>query len=130
MITGLQSAQIEGLMPMLRPFFENIAGRSHSRWSVADIIEEASSGKVQTWVCGQWQAVALTRVWPDAVSIVACTGADREDWCDALETEIRAWARHLGKRHLLIDGRPGWSRWLRTKGYQEAHREMVIDLHG
>lgn len=117
-------------MPRLLPAMENIAARSHSRWTVEQIVEEIRDRSVQVWVCGDFRAVAMTRVWPDAVSIVACTGSGREDWQAALEAEIRAWALHMGKRYLLVDGRPGWSRWLKTIGYQEAHREMVVDLHG
>ena len=128
MITGIQRADLDRHLPRLIWAFESFAQRSHSRWSVDDIIDEAREGSVQVWVCGDYQAVALTRVWPEAVSIVAAAGSGREDWCGALEAEIRAWARHLGKTHLLIDGRPGWSRWLKTLGYQEAHREMVVKL--
>lgn len=128
MIYGIQSGDLDQHLTRLMPAFGNIASRSHSRWSVDQIIEECRGKSVQVWVCNDFQAVALTRVWPDAVSIVACTGSARGDWCAALEAEIRAWAKHLGKKHLLIDGRPGWSRWLKTIGYQEAHREMVIKL--
>lgn len=130
MIVGIQSGDLDQHLTRLMPAFGSIAARSSSRWSVDQIIDEVRSKSVQVWVCNDFQAVALTRVWPDAVSIVACTGSGRDDWCAALEAEIRAWARHLGKKHLLIDGRPGWSRWLKTIGYQEAHREMVIKLDG
>lgn len=130
MIGAVPADLVPANMDRLAPFFRNFAARSHSRWTVDEIVEEARSGSVQVWVCADWQAVALTRVWPDAVSIVACAGSGREDWCDELESAVRTWARDLGKRHLLIDGRPGWSRWLRSKGYQEAHREMVVDVNG
>src|SRR5690606_37604547 len=126
MITGVLSAGLERHLPRLLPAFQSFASRSHSRWTVEQIIEEIRGQTVQVWICNDYQAVALTRVWPDAVSIVACAGSDRGNWCAELEAEIRAWAKHLGKKHLLIDGRPGWSRWLKTIGYQEAHREMVI----
>lgn len=130
MVRGLQASEAEACLPRMMPALASIAGRSHSRWSVEDIVDEIRAHTVQVWVCGDFQAVALTRVWPEAVSIVACAGSDRGDWQAALEAEIRAWALHMGKKHLLVDGRPGWSRWLKTIGYQEAHREMVIDLHG
>lgn len=129
MIWGILSRDVPHYSDRLLPFFQNFADRSHSRWSVEDIAEEISAQSVQVWICGEFEAVCLTRVWPDAVSIVACAGSERGDWCEELEQTIRAWAKSLGKRHLLIDGRPGWSRWLKTIGYQEAHREMVVDLN-
>lgn len=74
MIRGLQSHDAEALLPRMMPALKSIAGRSHSRWSVEDIVDEIRAHTVQVWVCGEYQAVALTRVWPEAVSIVACAG--------------------------------------------------------
>ena len=128
MIWGIPASRIGPHVQRLLPFLQNFADRSHSRWSVPGILDEIASEDVQVWVCNDFQAVALTRVWPEAVSIVACAGSERGEWCEDLEAEIRLWAKSKGKRHLLIDGRPGWSRWLKSLGYQEAHREMVVEL--
>ncbi len=128
MIVGIQSAQVPALLPHLLPFFESFAERSQSRWTVDDILADIGARNLQVWISSDLKSVALTRVFADAVAIVACAGRDREDWCDDLEAEIRAWAKSLGKSQLLITGRPGWSKWLRQKGYREAHREMVVSL--
>lgn len=128
MICGIQSALVPQFLPRLLPFFENFAERSQSRWTVEDIVSDVMARNLQVWVSSGFRSVALTRVYSEAVAIVACAGEGREEWCDDLEAEIRAWAKSLGKTQLLITGRPGWSKWLREKGYREAHREMVVSL--
>ena len=126
-ITGLPPEALPYARRLL-PFLENFADRSLGRWTADEIMDRLSRAIMQAWVIGNWQAVAVTEVGPDHVGIVFCAGSRREDWAVALDDEMRAWARHLGKRHLVITARPGWSKLANARGYREIHREMMVEV--
>lgn len=128
MIEGIQPGDMDLFLPRLRPFLENMAESSGGRVTADELGRLAREGMIQVWVAGLFEAVCITRTWDDAVQIDGCVGESRERWAAELEAEIRAWGKSLGKKKLFIHCRPGWSRWLKTIGYQEAHREMVVDL--
>lgn len=128
-VWGMQSASYPDFAEQLLPFLENFAQRSHDRVTVPELVRRISEAEAQVWVCDDFKAVALTRVDPMNVYFDFCSGSDRIDWQDALEDEITRWARYLGRKRVFINGRPGWSKWAKSKGYHEAHREMVKELN-
>lgn len=128
MIWGMQSENFERFKDRLMPFLQNFADRSGGRVKVEDLIERIKDTDSQVWVCGDFQAVAMTHIGPEYVSIDYCSGTDRADWQDDLLSEVEAWAKHHGCQRVFIFGRPGWSKWAKSKGFKEAHREMVREF--
>lgn len=107
------------------PWLEHFASRSHGTMTAGDLYNDLMNEERQLWVCGDWQAVVLTSVQDNAVSIDCCAGDRREEWQDMVDMVVTAWARTLGKRWVRSVARPGWARYARARGYREAHREFV-----
>lgn len=125
MIWGMQSREYDYYRGRLAPFLENFAMRSLGRCTFEYLERMIRETEYQTWVVDDFKAVCLTSLGDDNVTISFCSGTDREEWQDDLEDEIAAWGRFKGVHRMFIVGRPGWSKWAKTRGYQEAHREMV-----
>ena len=128
MIWGMPSALYPAYADRLHPFLVNFAERSHERTTAIELAEKIRSRDLQIWVAEDFKAVCLTSVFASHVEINFCAGTEREKWQDALEAEIAAWARLLGKDRVIIIARPGWSKWAKAKGYTAAHIELVKEL--
>lgn len=59
--------------------------------------------------------------------LVWCAGEDAEAWFDLLD-EIEAWAIARGCVAMKGTVRPGWSRWMKRKGYDATHVVVEKDL--
>lgn len=82
-------------------------------WPIEVIDRLLNEGSVQFWACDA--AAMLTRVvsYPGgAVAVEALAGAGSIASLAALTPDINRWASGQGATHLLIHGRPGWSRAL------------------
>lgn len=112
----------------LRPFFENFAAREHDHTIAAEYEADLLSGLRQAWVINDFQAVCLTKLTTDCVRITHCAGLRRHDWQEELDDVLRQWARALGKKRIVALVRPGWAKFGRSRGYKEAHREMVTEI--
>lgn len=128
MIWGMQSINYPDFAAKLLPFLQNFADRSHDRVTVSELIRRISEAEAQAWVCGDFQAVALTRVEGPNAFIDFCSGSDRTSWQDELEEQISSWARFNGLKRVIILCRPGWSKWAKSRQYREIHREFIRDL--
>lgn len=128
MIRGVTADDFPRVRGKVMPFLEHFADRSPLGGTAADLAAVILERDAQLWVIGDFQAVALTEVTPDAVHITHCAGERREDWQQAFDDEIRAWARALGKKRVVATVRPGWARWGKSRGYREAHRQMVVEV--
>lgn len=128
MIRGIPSSEIAQEAARLAPFLADFAARSQERTTAVQLFDALMAQEMQAWVCGDWQAVCLTTVHPAHVEINCCGGSDREEWQDALEAEIAAWGRHMGKKRVIMIARPGWSKWAKAKGYALRHVELVKEL--
>lgn len=128
MIRGVPVEQFAAVYDRVAPFLDNFAERSPLGSTRADIERSILERDAQLWVIGDFQAVAITNVTPEAVHITHCAGERRQDWQEAFDEEMRAWARALGKKRVVATVRPGWARWGKTRGYKEAHRQMVVEV--
>lgn len=128
MITGVLSTSFFAEEPHLRPFIENFAKRSLGRWTYEAYARAILGQEMQAWKIKDYQAVCLTTVGPEAVNIEACAGIRRHEWQEELDDTLKAWARSLGKKRIIATVRPGWSKFGRSRGYREVHREMALEL--
>ncbi len=128
MINGVPSSIYPTVRKSVIPFLENFADRSHGRWTVDGLEKSIMSGEKQCWSINTFQGVALTSIGVNEVNIEAAAGVRRSEWQDALDDEIREWARHLGKSRIIAKVRPGWSKFGKSKGYKLAHYEMILEL--
>ncbi len=128
MINGVPSNVYPKVRKRVMPFLENFAKRSHGRWTVDGLESSIMNGEKQCWSANDFQAVILTSLGNDEVNIEAAAGVRRKEWQDAFDSEIKKWARHLGKSRIIAKVRPGWSKYGQTKGYKVAHYEMILEL--
>jgi hypothetical protein len=112
----------------LRPWLEHFAARSHGTTTAEALAVEIAEQMRQAWVCGDYQAVILTSVHPDAVKIDFCAGSRRQEWQQDVDETVCAWARELGKRWVISLARPGWTAYARERGYRETHREWAKEI--
>lgn len=126
MIRGVQDPDPE--KERVWPFLENFEERSHERWTADGLWQKIKEQKMQLWVIDDYEAVFLTSVGEKCVEIEACAGSDWPKWIDRMDNEMRAWARHLGKSRIISKARPGWYRYAKTRGYKQAHIELVLEL--
>lgn len=122
-------------MHIMRPYLDGFAIRSKGRWEAHHLEADIAEGIRQAWWCigDELMAVALTRVTAHGrcVEIDACAGRNAPAWRDVLLDEIEAQAREWGAEYVIPTVRPGWSKWLASRGYRNTHREMERRLrHG
>ena len=128
MIGGIPRAAVSDAWPSLAPFLQNMCDRSLGRLHLEGVRARLDSGEWQAWRANDFQAVAITSIEAETVTIHAVIGSERSEWAaDGLAT-IEDWARALGKKHLVVFCRPGWSGFLRGQGYRETHREFAREL--
>lgn len=128
MINGVTSWVYPSMRDRVIPFLENFAKRSHGRWTVEQLETDIMSKRKQCWSIKDFQAVCLTSLGREEVNIEACAGTRRHEWQDALDAELREWARALGKKRVIAKVRPGWSKFGKKQGYKTAHYEMILEL--
>lgn len=119
----------------MRPYFDNFAARSLGRWDAHDIEAGVADGMRQAWWCvdTELKAVALTRLTAHGrcLEIDACAGREAPTWRDVLLDAIEDQAREWGAEYVIPNVRPGWAKWLASRGYRNTHREMSRRLaHG
>jgi hypothetical protein len=125
-VRGIPVEQID--WPRLEPFLAHFAGRSGGTATVDGLVTDIQKRIRQLWVCGDWQAVLLTQVHPDCVSMDFCAGFRRQDWMDDMDAVICAWAKSLGKSRVKALVRVGWARHSKAYGYRETHREFLKEI--
>lgn len=128
MIRGIPAAQYPQERDRVLPFLEGFAKRSLGMWRVADLERDILGRDRQVWCINNYQALCLTHLSPEAVHLDACAGVRRHEWQDAMDAEMTAWAKALGKKRIIALVRPGWAKFGAARGYRETHREMTLEI--
>lgn len=128
MVSGIPAFDFYKHRDRILPFLANFAARDLDGTDVAEFEREILDRKRQVWSINDFQALALTCLTDEAVRITHCAGVRRHEWQEEYDEEMRRWAHALGKKRIIATVRPGWSKWGRTRGYRERHREMVLEV--
>jgi len=122
----------EATTPLWLPFLPRIAQRSHE--NVADLIGQIARREVRlVLVMDGEQAKALIGVRIHDMGGKICgdmiwlAGFDREQWQQLLP-ELEQMLRDAGCTMCRPICRPGWSRYLKTRGYRLRHVIMEKPL--
>ena len=129
MITGILADEFKRFEAQIWPYLDGFAARDLDGSTAEGLARDILSRDRQMWAINDFQAFALTKVTSKAVRITHCAGERAEEWRDALDDEMRAWAQSMGKARVISLARPGWSKYAKSRGYREAHREMVLELN-
>lgn len=89
-----------------------------------ELVADLRAGRAQLWA-GEAAAMVTQCVTDAAGSClhVWLAGGDLKEIL-RLRPGIEAWARAQGCRRITIDGRKGWARVLRSRGYSYAGHEL------
>ena len=128
MIWGVPAVKYPEYKESILPFLENFASRSMGRWTVEELEAAITEREKQVWVFGEFQMVCLTSLSRESVNIEACAGIRRGEWQELLDDKIIEWGQALGKKRVIALVRPGWAKFGKSRGYREAHREMVRSI--
>lgn len=132
MIVGIPSSQYEAHRAQILPFLEGFSARCADGKPVSEFEAEILARDAQVWSIKGFQALALTKVTPNAVRITHCAGKRPGEWSAQLDRVLTAWTASLGKSYLISLARPGWAKTARPLGYRETHREFTkkVPQHG
>ena len=128
MITGISAGIYPAAREKILPFLQGFVDRDYAGLTVEDLERGILDKTRQVWVIGDFKAVVLTNVTPEAVGITHGAGSDRHEWEQEFEALISEWARAQGKKRVISMARPGWCRDAKKRGWKETHREMVMEL--
>jgi hypothetical protein len=114
------------LWPILKPYFQSAIDHNQSGLDVDEIRQRALDGKRLIWtVTDNHRLLAAlssgTTKLPDGMIayIDYLGGEDLDDWLEAKIAEFEARSKEAGATLVEIDeGRLGWSRKLRGRGYR------------
>ena len=102
------------------------AGRTHA---LADVRAMVEAGKARFWQGRASALVAALEQDPGERRLLLwLAGGDRQELESKLLPQAEAWGRACGCRRVLLIGRAGWERTLKTKGYAPLARVIAKDL--
>jgi hypothetical protein len=118
-------ADISALLNLVTPHM-------FGEFTVKDILDFLLDERMQLFAatCGsEIKAVAVTEVvrYPqfDCMRVVCIAGTDSEEWDDAIDAAINAWARVTECRIVRASCRKGAARRLKKYGFTESYVEMT-----
>lgn len=130
-IIRLSALEFDSLFSSIEWAFDSFETRSKGEAKKPDMVHQILSDTRQCWLAvdNEIQAVALTEVKKDGVvTLTHCAGRNRDDWAGDLVDAIEDWAKQIDAWRFRVVCRPGWTKFLKTKGLKETHRVMEIDL--
>lgn len=112
--------------PMIEPWMKEACDEGDGFWSSEAIKEAVECGDMAVWMLWNGEqptAAMVTEVqdWENR-RVAILTAAGGSVGMDAIASEFHkviAWARFVGAREIIIRGRRGWSRAMKTLGFEE-----------
>lgn len=122
------------LWPQIEAWIASATKEAGDWWSPDDVLAGIERGALTAWVLAD-----DARLWGVVVSeietaarhkigvIALCAGEEQSKWLHLLP-EIEDWARDQGCSEMMVKGRGGWVRRLRSHGYGERYVAIGKDL--
>jgi hypothetical protein len=102
------------------------AGRTHS---LADVKAALERGEARLWTGARSALVAAVERDPGETRLLIwLAGGARDELENDILPLAETWGRESGCRRVLIIGRAGWERTLKSKGYAPLARIVAKDL--
>lgn len=119
-IGGVPSGLVMTVWPTVEPILKRVV-LPESGHSMQSVLTELQLAKMQLWIIGEFQGVAVTSInilplhnvlWAQFLA-----GDHMDDWLDDLIEMLEAYARHNNCASVEFSGRKGWNK------IGEKHRE-------
>jgi len=117
------------------PILERAIDRSDGRWSREEVLDDVRNGLLLVWIMVRHERVVgvfTTRpitcrsfTW---VLVEDLAGDDIDGWLPEAARALEGWARELGAKQIMLEGRRGWERKLRALGYETKRIQAVKHL--
>lgn len=118
---------VPNALPQVAAKLRAVYAKTHFWMPFQTLVEHLLEGKMQLWVLmdnGEVVAIVCTRIYLQygvtLAEIVLYSGELNDTILDHLP-EIEAWASEQGAEVLRIEGRDGWRRALKPRGYALEH---------
>lgn len=117
----------------IREWLQSAADASRC-YTFDDLITSIRTRQAQLWLA--WgdkgpDAVCVTRLFETSkgkhCNIWIMVGHDRDDWVDLMD-ELETWAKREGCVMMLHEGRIGWQKTLKNRGYRLPHVTFEKDI--
>jgi hypothetical protein len=108
----------------MRERLRKALARSHENYTIEDLEQELATGRAMLWAGERCALVSTLEQTPTHRFLHLWLGAGNLSELISLEPGVNAHARALGCAYTSIDGRLGWSRVLRKRGFEVIDGEL------
>lgn len=135
-LTRLEPIELADFWPSISGYLQGVVARSGGRLTLRSVLDAALAGAFQLWAAvddeGEVKATAVTRVldWPSGMAsleVIGVGGADMDQWL-RLETDLAEFAKSQGCGVIEQEGRDGWQRKLKERGWEKVFVRMEKKL--
>ena len=102
-----------------RHWIEAAIPYSPNSWTIEQVEAQIAKRQAQFWPGERSAGVSQVERWPTGekvAHILFCGGA--LDELLLMECAFYTWSRTIGAHYVTVDGRPGWRKVLRSRGYE------------
>ena len=115
------------LWPVITHWVEAACEHNGGWWSAPDVLDDVEADRLTLWAVADesrlW-GIVVTEVETAAnyaIGVIAlCAGDEQARWLHLLP-ELEEWAACNGCSEMMVKGRPGWARRLKSYGYGERY---------
>lgn len=111
------------------PLLKSALPYTDDLWTLEDVGQAVAEGRMQMWVHGESVAVTQLEVYPTKLLAHIFLGAGTLTELHELLAQIEEWATDVGADRLVVSGRKGWVRDLKSHGFKEAAVTVAKELH-
>lgn len=129
-LSPVPTAQMPNALPYVAAKLRAVYAKTHFWMPFQKLVEHLMSGKMQLWVVVEDESLAAvfcTRIYTQygvtIAEIVLYSGEMDRDIIEQMD-DVEMWAREHGAEALRFEGREGWKRWLKGRGYSIEHVAM------
>lgn len=111
-----------------RPWIEAALDHGGNTHGFEDIEEGIAAGRLQFWPAPEGCIVTEILQFPRRRALNVFLGGGDMDQLLDMHGDVIRWARDQGCDQLMLCGRRGWERALKSRGWKPTHITMTRDL--
>lgn len=121
----IPTEQVENVWPLADSYIKRAVEHGGPLVTLEDVRDGVFSGRTQLWLvwddsreaADRCRAAIVTDKVRDVCLIRSLGGEGMDEWLHLIG-RLEDWARSVGCKSLIVDGRPGWEKALKSFGYE------------